>query len=103
MRSGTTLSARVLAQHVDVSAFTNTGVIQEKGQYLQSVFPVNSRTYRGPGRFAFDPAAHFTEASPLLTNPTFEAEDAIAEFGRRVRNFGYSLEDLALRPQVTTK
>lgn len=66
-RSGTTLLARVLAQHPDVSGFSDTGVIQDEGQYLQSVFPVSSYTYGGPGRFAYDPAAHFTEASPLLT------------------------------------
>ena len=67
MRSGTTLFARVLGQHPDVSAFSNTGVIQDEGQFLQSVFPVSSHAYGGPGRFAFDAAAHFTEASPLLT------------------------------------
>lgn len=67
MRSGTTLLARILNQHADVSAFTDTGYIQDEGQYLQSVFPVSSHTYGGPGRFAFDSAAHLTEASPLLT------------------------------------
>ena len=57
MRSGTTLLARILAQHPDVSAFSDTGFVQDEGQYLQSVFPVSSFAYGGPGRFAFDPAA----------------------------------------------
>ena len=65
-RSGTTLLARILAQHSDVSAFSDTGFVQDEGQYLQSVFPT-SYAHGGPGRFAFDPAAHFTETSPLLT------------------------------------
>ena len=67
MRSGTTLLARILAQHPHVSAFADTGFLQDEGQYLQSVFPVSSHAYGGPGRFAFDPAAHITEASALLT------------------------------------
>ena len=68
MRSGTTVLARVLARHPDVSAFSGTGYVQDEGQYLQSVFPVSSHAYGGPGRFAFDKAAHLTEASALLTD-----------------------------------
>lgn len=66
-RSGTTLLARILAQHPDISGFSDTGVIHDEGQFLQSVYP-NDSAFGGPGRFAFDPAAHLTEASPLLTD-----------------------------------
>ncbi|MDP6843790.1 MAG: sulfotransferase [Rhodospirillales bacterium] len=65
-RSGTTLIARILAQHPDVSAFSDTGVGQDEGQFLQSVYPT-AISLGGPGRFAFDPAAHLTETSRLLS------------------------------------
>lgn len=65
-RSGTTLLAKCLAQHPDVSAFSNTGVHEDEGQFLQDVYP-NDNINGGPGRFAFDPRAHLIENSPLLT------------------------------------
>jgi hypothetical protein len=65
-RSGTTLLARCLAEHPLVSAFENTGVPADEGQHLQSVYPP-AKTHGGPGRFAFDEAAHLTETSPLVS------------------------------------
>jgi hypothetical protein len=65
-RSGTTLVARCLAEHPDVSGFHGTGVPEDEGQFLQSVYPVG-RAHGGVGRFALDPASHLTEASPLVT------------------------------------
>lgn len=63
-RSGTTPLARCLASHPQVSGFSGTGVHEDEGQHLQSVYPA-ARQYGGPGRFAFDPAAHLTEESWL--------------------------------------
>lgn len=63
-RSGTTPLARCLAAHPQVSGFTGTGVREDEGQHLQSVYPA-AREFGGPGRFAFDPGAHLTEESPL--------------------------------------
>jgi hypothetical protein len=63
-RSATTLLGKVLAQHPEISGLENTGVIEDEGQLLQSVFPTDM-AHGGPGRFAFDPGAHLTEASPL--------------------------------------
>jgi hypothetical protein len=71
-RSGTTPFARLLAEHPDVSGLTDTGVVEDEGQHLQSVYPV-ARTYGGSGHFARDPRAHLTELSPLATAANAEA------------------------------
>jgi hypothetical protein len=68
-RSGTTPLARCLADHEQISGFSGTGVEEDEGQHLQDVYPP-ARAHGGPGRFALDPAAHLTEASPLLTPDT---------------------------------
>jgi hypothetical protein len=59
-RSGTTLLADLLGAHPDISALTNTGEWHDEGQFLQSVYPTASEC-GGPGRFTFDPRAHWTE------------------------------------------
>ena len=63
-RSGTTMLARLLAEHPQVSGFDATGVPADEGQHLQDVYPVISPG-RQAGRFAFHREAHLTEASPL--------------------------------------
>jgi hypothetical protein len=65
-RSGTTLLARLLAAHPEVSGFSGTGVPADEGQHLQTVYPPAS-VYGGPGRFGFAPESHLTEASPLVS------------------------------------
>jgi len=64
-RSGTSPTARLLSAHPSVSGLTATGVKEDEGQHLQDVYP-SARTYGGAGRFAFSPAAHLTEQSPLV-------------------------------------
>lgn len=49
-----------------MSAFRDTGVPYDEGQHLQDVYPT-AGAHGGPGRFAFDPAAHLTESSALAT------------------------------------
>jgi hypothetical protein len=66
-RSGTTVLQRCLSDHPAISAFHDTGVIEDEGQYLQSVFPVEA-TYGGAGRMAFDTACHMTESSLLVND-----------------------------------
>lgn len=63
-RSGTTPLARALAEHPDISGLTATGVREDEGQHLQDVYP-KAKVHGGSGRFAFAPAAHLTEESPL--------------------------------------
>jgi Sulfotransferase family len=65
-RSGTTLLARLLASHPEISGFSGTGVPADEGQHLQSVYPA-AKVYGGPGRFGFAPESHLTEASPLTS------------------------------------
>lgn len=65
-RSGTTLLARLLAAHPQVSGFSGTDVPADEGQHLQSVYPA-AKVWGGPGRFGFAAEAHFTEESPLAT------------------------------------
>ena len=72
-RSGTTLLARLLAAHPDVSGFSHTGVPADEGQHLQTVYPP-AKVWGGPGRFGSAPEAHFTEAqaSPEKARRLFE-------------------------------
>jgi hypothetical protein len=65
-RSGTTLLARLLAAHPEISGFSGTGVPANEGQHLQTVYPT-AAAYGGPGRFGFAPESHLTEASPLAS------------------------------------
>jgi Sulfotransferase family len=65
-RSGTSLIHRCIARHPDVTGFSGTGVPEDEGQHLQSVFP-RAYDHGGPGRFGFDQRAHLTEDSPLVT------------------------------------
>lgn len=70
-RSGTTLITRYLAGHPMVSGFKETGAIEDEGQFLQTVLPVENK-FGGVGRFGFDPRAHMTEESAFNT-PAAEA------------------------------
>ena len=70
-RSGTTLLAHILGEHPDVSTFENTGAPADEGQQLQRVYPP-AKVFGGPGRFGFDPRAHLTEASALVTDENRE-------------------------------
>jgi hypothetical protein len=78
-RSGTTLIALALGRHPMVSGFKNTGVIEDEGQFLQTVLPLEI-SFGGVGRFGFDPRAHMTEASPLNTPES--ASRLLSEWGR---------------------
>lgn len=65
-RSGTSILHRLLREHPEISGFEDTGVPEDEGQHLQSVF---SQAYHhgGPGSFAFDFRSHLDEHSPLAT------------------------------------
>ena len=65
-RSGTSMLGRNIARLENCTGFKNTGVLQDEGQYLQDVYPTD-QAYGGTGRYGFDPRAHLTETSELLT------------------------------------
>ena len=65
-RSGTSVLARNIGRLEDCTSFKNTGVLQDEGQYLQDVYQPDG-AYGGTGRYGFDPRAHLTETSRLLT------------------------------------
>ena len=65
-RSGTSLVHRCLAAHPDVTGFADTGVSEDEGQHLQTVYPPDHR-FGGAGLFAFGRGAHLTESSPLAS------------------------------------
>ncbi len=65
-RSGTSLVTSLLAGHPLVSGFSGTGAIEDEGQFLQTVLPLEI-DFGGVGRFGFDPRAHMTEDSHLNT------------------------------------
>jgi hypothetical protein len=78
-RSGTSVVSQCLREHPLISGFENTGVPEEEGQHLQSVYPPAS-AYGGPGRFGFHPGAHLTETSDLVTDEN--RRRLFAEWGR---------------------
>ena len=65
-RSGTSLIFQCLRQHPLVSGFHDTGVPEDEGQHLQTVY-VPAARYGGPGVFGFAPQVHLTELSPLAS------------------------------------
>jgi hypothetical protein len=71
-RSGTTLLARLIAAHPEISGFSGTGAPADEGQHLQSVYP-SDHEYGRPGRFGFAPEMHLTESSPLVSDESAQA------------------------------
>ena len=65
-RSGTSLIHRCLSDHPAVSGFQDTGVPEDEGQHLQSVY-LPAGAYGQVGEFGFDRDSHLDENSPLLS------------------------------------
>jgi hypothetical protein len=66
-RSGTSILYRVLSSQEGFSGFSNTGVPEDEGQHLQSVYKA-AKHYGGPGRFGFDKHSFLTEKSDLISD-----------------------------------
>ena len=66
-RSGTSILHRLLREHSATSGFYNTGVPEDEGQHLQTVFPA-AKVFGGPGLFAFYPNVHLCDQSPLVSS-----------------------------------
>ena len=71
-RSGTSVLGRNVGRLEDCTGFKNTpfyigtSLPIDEGEHLQDVYPLDLEC-GGPGRFGFDPRAHRTEHSELLT------------------------------------
>jgi len=70
-RSGTSVLFKCLRAHPLISGFQNTGVPEDEGQHLQSVYPP-AKVFGGPGKFGFNPDARLTESSPLVSDENRE-------------------------------
>ena len=78
-RSGTSVLHRCLAAHPEITGFRDTGVPEDEGQHLQSVFPT-ARDVGGPGRFGFHRNGFLDERSPLVSEGN--RRQLLAEWGR---------------------
>lgn len=64
-RSGTSVLHEILKSQNDISGFSNTGAPEDEGQHLQTVYE-NAEFYGGPGKFALNSEAHYTETSRFI-------------------------------------
>jgi hypothetical protein len=78
-RSGTSILFKCLKDHPEISGFHDTGVSEDEGQHLQSVY-LPAKEYGGPGKFGHAPAMRLTEASPLVSEES--RARLLAEWGR---------------------
>jgi hypothetical protein len=78
-KSGTSLLHQILRSHPAISGFVNTGVPEDEGQHLQSVYPP-AKAFGGPGQFGFDTASFMDEKHSLATPNS--ATRLLAEWGR---------------------
>jgi hypothetical protein len=66
-RSGTSLLHEIIKNHPNISGFNNTGVPEDEGQHLQSVYKT-AKEFGGPGRFAFNSESYMDENHLLATD-----------------------------------
>jgi len=65
-RSGTSVLGRNIARMENCTGLKNTGMLMDEGRFLQNVYPSDGK-FGEAGAFGFDPRAHRTETSNLLT------------------------------------
>ena len=71
-RSGTSLLHDMIRAHPEVSGLSNTGVPEDEGQHLQSIYKP-AAAYGGPGNFALNKDAYMDERHELATEHSAEA------------------------------
>jgi hypothetical protein len=65
-RSGTSLLHRLLARHPDISKLSGTGVPEDEGQHVQSVYKP-AAYFGGPGKYIFNSKSYMNEEHLLAT------------------------------------
>tara|TARA_B110000881_G_C18597651_1_gene532658 strand:- start:3087 stop:3881 length:795 start_codon:yes stop_codon:yes gene_type:complete len=78
-RSGTSLLHKIMKRHASISGCSHTGVPEDEGQHLQSVYKPAS-AFGGPGKYIFDSGAYMTEDHPLATEHS--ANNIMMQWGR---------------------
>lgn len=71
-RSGTSLLHEILRSHPAISGFSNTGVPEDEGQHLQSVYKP-AKAFGGPGKYIFHEDAYMNESHDLARQETASA------------------------------
>lgn len=66
-RSGTSLLHEILREHPFVSGFSGTGVPEDEGQHLQTIYRP-AKAYGGPGKYIFNKDAYMNEDHHLATD-----------------------------------
>lgn len=66
-RSGTSLLHEILRGHEEISGFSQTGVPEDEGQHLQTVYEP-AKSFGGLGKFVFDQNAYMDESHSLATD-----------------------------------
>lgn len=66
-RSGTSLLHEIIRDHPQISGFSGTGVPEDEGQHLQSIYAA-AKKYGGPGKFVFDDRSYMDESHELATS-----------------------------------
>jgi hypothetical protein len=70
-RSGTSLLHEIIREHPSISGLSDTGVPEDEGQHLQTVFePANA--FGGPGKYIFHPKSYMDENHALATSHSAE-------------------------------
>ena len=71
-RSGTSLLHEIIREHPLISGFYNTGVPEDEGQHLQTVFEP-AQTFGGPGKYIFNQNSYMNENHDLATEQSADA------------------------------
>ena len=71
-RSGTSLLHEIIRKHPLVSGFSKTGVPEDEGQHLQSVFEP-AQKYGGPGKYIFNKNSYMDENHDLAIEMSAKA------------------------------
>lgn len=71
-RSGTSLLHRIIRDHPQIGGFKGTGVPEDEGQHLQSIY-MPAYVFGGPGKYIFDERSYMNEFHQLATDNTAKA------------------------------
>lgn len=71
-RSGTSLLHEIIREHPQISGFSKTGVQEDEGQHLQTVYEA-AKAYGGPGKYIYDKRSYMDEDHALANDQSAQA------------------------------